>query len=101
MVEVCRLARARLEPAEPVWAVGEVDESVNRRERTADGAARSSAGTPSARSTRRSPRCSCAVPTSSAVATLVSFGCHPVTTGSTWTSTRPTTRGRCASSCAR
>ena len=37
MVEVCRLALDRLEPAEPVWAVGEVDEAVNRRERTADG----------------------------------------------------------------
>jgi neutral ceramidase len=80
MVEACRLALERLEPAEPVWAVGEVDEAVNRRERTADGrtilgwnAERQLDTQVTALQLRR--------PDESAVATLVSFGCHPVTTG--------------------
>lgn len=80
MVEVCRLALGRLEPAEPVWAVGEVDEAVNRRERTADGrtilgwnAERQLDRQVTALQLRRADE--------SAVATLVGFGCHPVTTG--------------------
>jgi neutral ceramidase len=80
MVEVCRLARARLEDAEPVWAVGQVDESVNRRERTEDG------GTilgwnPELRLDSQVTALQLRRPDGSAVATLVSFGCHPVTTG--------------------
>ena len=80
MVEVCRLARAALEPAEPVWAVGEVDESVNRRERTTD------RGTilgwnPELQLDSQVTALQLRRPDESAVATLVSFGCHPVTTG--------------------
>jgi neutral ceramidase len=80
LVEVCRLARERLEPAEPVWAVGEVDEAVNRRERTADG--RTILGWNAERQLdRQVTALQLRRPDASAVATLVSFGCHPVTTG--------------------
>jgi neutral ceramidase len=80
MVEVCRLAVERLEDAEPVWAVGEVDESVNRRERTPD------RGTilgwnPELQLDSQVTALQLRRPDASAVATLVSFGCHPVTTG--------------------
>jgi hypothetical protein len=80
MVEVCRLALQRLEPAEPVWAVGEVDEAVNRRERTADG--RTILGWNAERQVdRQVTALQLRRPDESALATLVSFGCHPVTTG--------------------
>jgi neutral ceramidase len=80
MVEVCRLALERLEPAEPVWAVGEVDEAVNRRERTADG--RTILGwNPDRQLDRQVTALQLRRPDETAVATLVGFGCHPVTTG--------------------
>ncbi len=80
MVEVCRRARERLEPAEPVWAVGEVDEAVNRRERTADG--RTILGwNPARQLDRQVTALQLRRSDESSVATLVGFGCHPVTTG--------------------
>jgi hypothetical protein len=80
MVEVCRLALQRLEPGEPVWAVGEVDEAVNRRERTGDG--RTILGWNSERQVdRQVTALQLRRPDETAIATLVGFGCHPVTTG--------------------
>jgi neutral ceramidase len=80
MVEACRRARERLEPAEPVWAVGEVDEAVNRRERTPGG--RTILGwNPARQLDRQVTALQLRRPDDSAVATLVGFGCHPVTTG--------------------
>jgi neutral ceramidase len=80
MVEACRRARERLEPAEPVWAVGEVDEAVNRRERTSDG--RTILGwNPARQLDRQVTALQLRRPDESPVATLVGFGCHPVTTG--------------------
>jgi hypothetical protein len=80
MVEVCRQARASLEPAEPVWAVGEVDEAVNRRERTADG--RTILGwNPERQLDQQVTALQLRRPDGTAVATLVGFGCHTTTTG--------------------
>jgi neutral ceramidase len=80
MVEACRRARERLEPAEPVWAVGEVDEAVNRRERTSDG--RTILGwNPARQLDRQVTALQLRRPDESPVASLVGFGCHPVTTG--------------------
>ena len=80
MVEVCRRAREALEPAEPVWAVGEVDEAVNRRERTADG--RTILGwNPERQLDQQVTALQLRRPDGSAVATLVGFGCHTTTTG--------------------
>ncbi len=80
IVSVCRLAVGCLEPASVAWALAEVEEAVNRRERTADG--RTVLGWNAenlvdrqlgAMQTRR--------PDGSAICTLVTYGCHPVTTG--------------------
>ncbi len=81
MVEVCRLALERLEPAEPVWAVGEVDEAVNRRERTSAAIGTILGWNPELQLDRQVTALQLRRPDESAVATLVSFGCHPVTTG--------------------
>jgi neutral ceramidase len=80
IASVCRLAFERLEPARVAWAVGEVDETVNRRERIADG--RTVLGwSPDAMLDRQVTSLQARRPDGSAIATLVGFGCHPVTTG--------------------
>jgi hypothetical protein len=80
IVETCRTAAASLEPAEPVWAVGQVDEAVNRRERTPD--ARTILGwNPERQLDQQVTALALRRPDGSSLATVVSFGCHPVTTG--------------------
>ena len=80
VVEVCQLACERLEPAWIRWGLGSTDESMNRRERGPDGMAvfgwnpdglvdQSVTVLQSLRSD------------GSAIATVVSYGCHTVTTG--------------------
>ena len=83
VVSVCRLAVEQLEPAGIVWGEADVDLAVNRRERTRDGFNGGSIlgwnpdelvdNQVTVLQARRSDE--------SAIATLVGFGCHPVTTG--------------------
>ncbi|HLI15629.1 MAG TPA: hypothetical protein VKV23_06215 [Acidimicrobiales bacterium] len=79
VVSVCRLAFERLEPARVVWGLGEADLAVNRRERVGgrtilgwnpDNLVDNHVGVLQARR-----------PDDSAIATVVAYGCHPVTTG--------------------
>jgi hypothetical protein len=80
IAEVCRLACQRLEPAWPRWGLGTADEGINRRERgpdgmvvfgwNADGLADQSVTVLQSLRQDGSP-----------IATVVSYGCHTVTTG--------------------
>jgi neutral ceramidase len=80
IVSVCRLALERLEPASVAWALAEVDEVVNRRERLPDG--RTVLGwNPGNLADRQLGAMQARRPDGSAICTLVTFGCHPVTTG--------------------
>ncbi len=80
IVAVCRLAVDRLEPAVVAWALTEVDEAVNRRERTPDG--RTVLGwNPAGLVDRQLAAMQARRPDGSAICTLVTYGCHPVTTG--------------------
>ncbi|MFN8222104.1 MAG: hypothetical protein U0R50_02510 [Gaiellales bacterium] len=80
VVEVCRLACSRLEPARPVWGVGTADLAVNRRERTRDG--RTILGwNPDELVDTQVTTLQLRRPDESPIATVVGFGCHPVTTG--------------------
>jgi neutral ceramidase len=80
IVEVCRLACERLEPAWPRWGVGSADEGINRRERGPDGMAvfgwnedgLVDDSVTVLQSLRRD---------GTAIATVVGYGCHTVTTG--------------------
>ncbi len=80
IVETASLAAGRLEPARVAWAVGEVDLSVNRRERDAEGRI--------VHGWRRDGMLDRQVvalqarrPDESPIATLVGYGCHPVAGG--------------------
>ena len=80
IVSVCRLAVDRLEPASVAWALAEVDEAVNRRERLPDG--RTVLGwNPGNLVDRQVGAMQVRRPDGSAICTLVTYGCHPVTTG--------------------
>jgi hypothetical protein len=81
IVETCRRACEALEPAWVRWGQGCLDEAVNRRQRDADGFVRKIGWNPSG-------LVDCSVPVlravrrdGSAIATLVGYGCHTVTTG--------------------
>jgi neutral ceramidase len=80
IVSVCRLAADRLEPAGVAWALAEVDEAVNRRERMPDG--RTVLGWNAGNLVdRQLGALQVRRPDGSAICTLVTYGCHPVTTG--------------------
>jgi hypothetical protein len=83
IVTVCTLAVERLEPAGVVWGQAEVDDAVNRRERTPDGFNGGSilGWNPDAPIDRQVTTLQLRRPDESVIATLVGFGCHPVTTG--------------------
>jgi neutral ceramidase len=83
VVTVCAQAVERLEPAGVVWGQAEVDDAVNRRERTPDGFNGGSilGWNPDAPLDRQVTTMQVRRPDESAIATLVGFGCHPVTTG--------------------
>ena len=79
VIAVAREAAERLEPARVVWGIGSLDDAVNRRERRdgrvvlgwyPDGDVDRSVTVLQARR-----------PDESAIATLVGYGCHTVTTG--------------------
>ncbi len=83
IVAACAAAASRLEEARPVWGQADVDEAVNRRERTPDG---SNGGTilgwnPEGLVDREVTTLQLRRPDESVLATVVGFGCHPVTTG--------------------
>jgi len=83
IVTACELAAARLEPATVVWGQADVDLSVNRRERTTDG---SNGGTklgwnPDELIDNQVTVLQARRPDETAIATVVGYGCHPVTTG--------------------
>jgi neutral ceramidase len=80
IVSVCRLAFEQLEPVRPVWGIGEAELAVNRRERAADGTT-ILGWNPENLIDNRVTTLQLRRADESAVATLVSFGCHTVTTG--------------------
>jgi hypothetical protein len=80
VVSVCALAFERLEPARPVWGVGDVDLAVNRRERAADGTT-ILGWNPDELVDNQVTSLQFRRADESVVATAVNYGCHPVTTG--------------------
>ncbi|MFN0153760.1 MAG: hypothetical protein ACKVUT_05225 [Gaiella sp.] len=83
IVSVCRLAVERLEPAGVVWGQAETDLAVNRRERTTGGYNGGSilGWNPDELVDNQVTVLQARRPDESVIATLVGFGCHPVTTG--------------------
>jgi len=80
VVSVCRLACERLEPARPVWGVGEAELAVNRRERAPDGTT-ILGWNPDELVDNQVTSLQLRRPDESVVATVMGYGCHPVTTG--------------------
>jgi neutral ceramidase len=80
IVEVCRLACERLEPAWPRWGLGVADEAINRRERGPDGKVVFGWNT-DGMADQSVTVLQALRQDGSAIATVVSFGCHTVTTG--------------------
>jgi hypothetical protein len=81
VVEVCQLACERLEPAWVRWGLGLADEAVNRRERDAGGRVTRIGWNPSGLVDLSVPVLQSVRSDSSAIATIVGYGCHTVTTG--------------------
>ncbi len=83
IVSVCRLAAERLEPAGVVWGQADVELAVNRRERTTDGFNGGSilGWNPDELVDNQVTVLQVRRPDESAIASVVGFGCHPVTTG--------------------
>jgi hypothetical protein len=83
IVTACALAVEHLEPAGVVWGQAEVDDAVNRRERTQEGFNGGSilGWNPAAPLDRQVTTLQLRRPDESVIASLVGFGCHPVTTG--------------------
>ena len=79
VVSVCRLAAERLEPARVVWGQGDVDLAVNRRERVEGGSILG--WNPDELVDNQLTVLQARRPDESVIATLVGYGCHPVTTG--------------------
>ena len=79
IVAVCALAAERLEPAAVIWGQGEVDLAVNRRERT-DGET-ILGWNPGELVDNQVTTLQARRPDESVIATVVGYGCHPVTTG--------------------
>jgi hypothetical protein len=83
IVSACELAAQRLQPAGIVWGQADVDLAVNRRERTTDGYNGGSilGWNPDELVDNQVTVLQARRPDESAIATVVGFGCHPVTTG--------------------
>ena len=81
IVDVCKLACERLEPAWVRWGLGFADVAVNRRERDDDGTVRDIGWNDRGMVDTSVPVLQTVRPDGSAIATVVSFGCHTVTTG--------------------
>ena len=81
IVDVCKLACERLEPAWVRWGLGFADLAVNRRERDDDGTVRDIGWNDRGMVDTSVPVLQTVRADGSAIATVVSFGCHTVTTG--------------------
>lgn len=81
IVDACRLACERLEPAWVRCGLGFVDEAVNRRQRDSDGMVRRIGWNVSGFVDLSVPCLQAVRPDGSAIATVVAYGCHTVTTG--------------------
>ncbi len=81
VVEACRLACERLEPAQVRWGLGRADEAINRRQRDPDGKVTRIGWNPEGLVDPSVPVLQALREDDSAIATIVSFGCHTVTTG--------------------
>ena len=81
IVEACRLACERLEPAWVRWGLGHTDEAINRRQRDADGNVTKIGWNPEGLVDCSVPVLQAVRADGSAIATIVSYGCHTVTTG--------------------
>lgn len=79
IVSVCKIAAERLEPARVVWGQGEVDLAVNRRERVEGGSILG--WNPDELIDNQLTVLQARRLDESVIATLVGYGCHPVTTG--------------------
>jgi hypothetical protein len=79
VVSVCKLAVERLEPARIVWGQAESDLAVNRRERVEGGSILG--WNPDELIDNQLTTLQARRPDESVIATLVGYGCHPVTTG--------------------
>ncbi|MFN8224133.1 MAG: hypothetical protein U0R50_12905 [Gaiellales bacterium] len=79
VVSVCALASQRLEPARVVWGQADVDLAVNRRERVEGGSILG--WNPDELVDTQATVLQARRPDESVIATLVGYGCHPVTTG--------------------
>ena len=80
IVEVCALACERLEPAWVRWGLGRADVSINRRERGPDGMAVFGWNT-GGMADQSVPVLQSVRADGTAIATVVGYGCHTVTTG--------------------
>lgn len=81
VVEACQLACERLEPARVRWGLGRVDEAINRRQRDSDGKVTRIGWNPEGLVDPSVPVLQALRENGSAIATVVSYGCHTVTTG--------------------
>jgi hypothetical protein len=81
IVDVCRLACDRLEPAAIGWGLGQVDLAINRRERDPDGQVRRLGWHEAGMLDQSVPVLQARRVDDTPIATLVAFGCHTVTTG--------------------
>lgn len=81
VVEACRLACERLEPAWVRWGLGWADEAVNRRERDANGRVTRIGWHPGGMVDLSVPVLQSVRTDGTAIATVVGYGCHTVTTG--------------------
>ncbi len=80
VVDVCRLAFERLEPAWVRWGLGSSDHSINRRERDPDGMVRRLGWHEQGMLDQSVPVLQAVRRDETAIATLVAYGCHTVTT---------------------
>jgi hypothetical protein len=81
VVEACRLAMEGLEPAWVQWGLGRADEAVNRRERDDSDRVTRIGWNPRGLVDLSVPVLQAVRPDGSAIVTIVSYGCHTVTTG--------------------
>jgi neutral ceramidase len=80
IVEACRLAFERLEPAWVRWGLGFAHEAINRRQRDDDGIVRRIGWNPSGLVDLSVPVLQSVRADGSAIATLIGYGCHTVCT---------------------
>jgi hypothetical protein len=81
IVATCRLAVERLEPAWPRWGLGRADEAINRRERDPDGMVRRIGWHREGPVDLAVTALQAVRPDGAPIVTVVSYGCHTVTTG--------------------